>query len=216
MLRSCSRLPAIAVIVAAGLVVTACGSPSSSTSSSSAATNGTTSSVPPTTRYAPAQATVIGKSTDVVVNPAVSAALKRADITVAAVAPATAATTLFFPISGGQIVVATLVGTVDHTGGLTFSHSGKTVTLKNFVINTNTKQLTATVGGQSLPIFDLNLASTSRASGPYGSIVASNIKLAVTSQAATALNGGFGVSTFKAGMNFGIATLTVEYARGHR
>ena len=125
-------------------------------------------------------------------------------------------TTLLFPVSGGQIVVATLVGTVDHTGGLTFSHSGKSVTLTNFVINTNTKQLTATVGGQSMPIFDLNLASLKRASGPHGTVVASNIKLTVTSQAATALNSGLGVSTFTGGMNFGIATLTVAYARGHR
>ena len=123
---------------------------------------------------------------------------------------------MLFPVSGGQIVVATLAGTVDHTGGLTFSHSGKSVTLTNFVINTNTKQLTATVGGQSMPFFDLNLASSKRASGPHGTVVASNIKLTVTSQAATALNSGLSVSTFKAGMHFGIATLTVAYARGHR
>ena len=214
MLRSCSRLSAIAVIVVAGLVVAACSS--SSSSSSTAATSGTSSSTSATITYTSAQATVIGKSTDIVVNPAVSAALKHAGITVTAVAPATAKTTLLFPVSGGQIVVATLVGTVDHTGGLTFSRSGKSVTLANFVINTNTKQLTATIGGQSMPIFDLNLASLKRASGPHGTVVASNIKLTVTSQAATALNSGLGVSTFKSGMNFGIATLTVAYARGHR
>ena len=68
----------------------------------------------------------------------------------------------------------------------------------------------------SVPIFDLNLASPKHASGPHGTVVASNIKLTVTPQAATALNSGLGVSTFKAGMNFGIATLTVAYARGHR
>ena len=112
------------------------------------------------------------------------------------------------------MVIATLAGTVHHSGGLTFSHSGRTVTLANFIINTNTEQLTATVGGQSMPIFDLNLASPTRASG--GTVVASNIKLTETPQAATALNSGLGVSTFKAGMNFGIATLTVAYARGHR
>ena len=166
--------------------------------------------------YASARATVIGKSTDVVVNPAVSAALKHAGITVTAVAPATAKTTLLFPVSGGQIVIATLAGTIDHTGGLTFRHGGKSVTLTSFVINTNTKQLTATVGGVSMPVFDLNLASSRHASGPHGTVVASNIKLNVTSQAAAALNSGLGVSTFKAGMKFGIATLTVAYARGHR
>jgi hypothetical protein len=218
MLRSWSRLPAIAAIVAAGLVVAACsGSPSRSTvSSSTAATSGTSSSMPTTTRYASARATVIGKSTDVTVNPAVSAALERAGITITAVAPATAKTTLLFPVSGGQIVVATLVGTVNHAGGLTFSHGGKSITLTTLVINTKMKQLTATVGGQPMPIFDLNLASPKRGSGLHGTIVASNIKLTVTFPAATALDNALGVSTFKAGMKFGIATLTVAYARGHR
>ena len=213
LLRSYSRQPAIAVMVAAGLVVAAC---SSGSSGSTAATSGSSLSTPPAITYAPAQATVTGKSTDVVVNPAVSAALKQAGVAVTAIAPATAKTTLLFPVSGGQIVVATLAGTVDHTGGLIFSHSGRSVTLSTIVINTNTKRLTATVGGQSQPIFDLNLASLKRASGPHGAVVASHIKLTVTSRAATTLNSGLGVSTFKAGMNFGIATLVVAYARGHR
>ena len=75
LLRSCSRLLAIAAIVAAGLVVGACSGGSNSSNVSS-------SSTPTTTPYVSAQATVIGKSTVVVVNPAVSAALKRAGITV--------------------------------------------------------------------------------------------------------------------------------------
>ena len=224
MTRSYSRLSAITVIVAAGLVVAACGAGSSSSaasgsdtsSSSTAATGGTSSSPSATTRYTSAKATVIGRSTHVVVNPAISAALKRADITVTAIAPAAANTTLLFPVSGGQIVVATLAGTIDHTGGLTYSHSGKSVTLTNFVINTITKRVTATVGGQSKPIFDLNLAPPRRVSGPRSKVVASTIKLTVTSQAATALNSSLGVSTFRAGMNFGIARLIVAYARGRR
>jgi hypothetical protein len=218
-LRSCSRQPGIAVLVAAGLVVAACSSGSGGSNASTggtAVTSGTSSSTPAAITYAPAHVTVIGKSTDVVVNPAVLAALKHADITVTAVAPATAKTTLLFPVSGGQIVLATLIGTIDHTGGLTFSHSGKSVTLGNFIINTNTKQLTATYGGQSMPAFDLNLASSKRSSGRHGTVVARNIKLTVTSQAATTLNSDLGVSTFEAGMNFGIATLTVAYASGHR
>jgi hypothetical protein len=77
-------------------------------------------------------------------------------------------------------------------------------------------RLTATVSGVSLPIFDLNLALSRHASDPHGTVLASNIKLTVTSQAATALNSELGVSTFKAGMHFGIAALTVAYASGHR
>ncbi len=39
--------------------------------------------------------------------------------------------------------------------------------------------------------------------------MATNIKLDLTSQAASALNSGLGVTIFKGGMHFGIATLTV-------
>lgn len=212
LLRSCSRQPAIAVAVAAGLVVAACGGGSSGSNTSTggiAATSGTMT-------YAPAQATVTGKSTDVVVNPAALAALEHAGITVTAVAPATAKTKLRFPISGGQIVVATFVGTINNTGGLTFSRSGKNVTFTNFVINTNTKRLTATFGRRSMPVFDLNLGSLKRVSGSHGTVGANNIKLNVTIQTATTLNSLLGVSTFRAGMKFGIATLTVAYAQGHR
>ena len=217
LLRSCSRQPLIAVLVAAGFVVAACGGGGHTSAGSPAATSGGTPPSPlATAKYRPARATVIGKSTHVVVNPALVAALKQAGITVTAVAPATAKTTLHFPVTGGQIVVPTLAGTVDHTGGLTFSHSGKSVTLTNSVINTNTRRLTATVGGVSVPVFDLNLASSRHAGLPHGTVIASNIKLTVTSQAATALNSELGVSIFKAGMHFGIAALTVAYARGHR
>jgi hypothetical protein len=223
-------------MVAAGLVVAACGSGSSgsnSSSSNTAATSGISSNTPgsstaatsgssssssksATITYAPGKATVVGKSSDIVVNPAVSAALKQGHITVTAVAPATAHTTLRFPVSGGQVVLATLAGTIDHTGGVIFSHSGKRVTLTNLVIKTKAKHLTATVGAQSMPIFDLSFASLQRTRGPHGTLVESNIKLTVTPRAAAALNSGLGVSTFRAGQNFGIATLTLAYARGHR
>ena len=211
-LSSFRRLSAIAFIGAAALAAAACGSSSSSSTTASASgttTASTSSSKSSTTTTASAPATVVGKKTDVVVNPKVSASLKHAGITVTGVAPATAKTTWVFPINGGKIVVATLVGTVNDTGGLTFSHSGKSVTLTNPLVNTSTKQLTATVNGQSVPIFNLNLASLKRASGPHGTVVASDIKLTVTSQAASTLNSGLGVSTFTGGMKFGIATLTV-------
>ena len=144
LLRRCSRLPVIAVLVAAGLAVAACSGGSAGTSGSGGSgcpawqrhlachlradrrrrgqhpgqqPRGNQRHEPEpgpqaTSRYRPARATVIGKSTDVVVNPAVSAALKHAGVTVTAIAPATAKAALLFPVSGGQIVVATLAGTV--------------------------------------------------------------------------------------------------------
>src|SRR6516165_310368 len=117
LLRSCSRQPLIAVLVAAGFVVAACGgglggvggsggsgtssaSSGHTTAGSAAATGGGTPPSPPATaKYRSARATVIGKSTDVVVNPTVSAALKHAGITITAIAPASAKAALLFPVS---------------------------------------------------------------------------------------------------------------------
>ena len=114
------RPSAIALIGAAALAAAACGSSSSSSTTPSAsgtATASTSSSKSATTTTASAPATVVGKKTDVVVNPKVSASLKHAGVTVSAVAPATAKTTSVFPSNGGQIVVATLVGTVNRHRG---------------------------------------------------------------------------------------------------
>jgi len=203
MLNRLLRISAVPALLATTLVVAACGSSSSSTTSSS------TASVAATSTTAAAPVGVVGKSTSVVLNPATAAALKQAEITVTPVAPATAKTALVFPVTGGHVVVTSLAGTIEHRGGLTFSHAGKSVTLTSFIVNTETKQLTAMAGGQLVPVFDLNLASIKRASGPSGTVLASNIGLNLTEQAASALNSGLGVSTFKAGLNFGIATLTV-------
>jgi hypothetical protein len=67
-----------------------------------------------------------------------------------------------------------------------------------------------------MPVFGLDLASPTGASRRHSIVVASNIKLTVLSPAAAALNSGLGVRTFRTGLSFGVATLTVAYARGHR
>jgi hypothetical protein len=67
-----------------------------------------------------------------------------------------------------------------------------------------------------MPVFGLNLASPTGASTRHSTVVASNIKLTVLQPAATALNSGLGVRTFGTGLSFGVATLTVAYAPGHR
>ena len=209
------RLAIVPVLAIVALGVTACGSSSTKSTASSAVSGAlssasTTASTATTTTTGAAPVAVVGKDTGVVVNPATAQTLKTAGITITPVPPAsTKSAVLIFPESGGSITVATLEGTIDHTGGLTLSHEGKSVTLTSFVINTSNKQLTATVGGQSVPIFDLNLASIKRVSGPNGTVIASNIKMNVTSQAASTLNNSLGVTVFTAGLPFGIATLTV-------
>ena len=201
-LRRLSVVPMLAVVA---LGVAACGSSSSSTTSSASSASTATS----TTASASASVPVVGKSTSVVVNPVTAQALKQAGITITPVAPATAHTVLLFPVSGGQVVVATLAGTIEHSGGLILSHGGKSVQLTSFTVDTSTKQLTALVAGQRVPIFELNLASLKRATGPNGTVIASDIKMTLTAQAATALNSALGLSTFVPGLPFGVATVTV-------
>ncbi len=210
------RLSALGAIAALALLAVACSGSSTSgtTANSSTASSSTASSCTPTsgtTSTAKSGPMVTGRSTTVVVYPSFGAALKKGAITVAPVPPASVTkNVLVFPISGGRIVVATFAGTLNHSGGLAFCHHGKSVALTNFVMNTRRKRLTATVGGKSLPIFDLKLASLKRAREPHRTIVATNIGLTVTPRAASALNSGLGVTTFKGRQYFGVATLVVQ------
>jgi hypothetical protein len=166
----------------------------------------------PQTTTSKAGSTVIGRTTTVVLYPSMTTMLQRGRITLTAVPPSSAVRSVqTFPIHGGHIVATTFTGTISHAGGLTFSHNRKRVTMTNFVINTQTKQLTASVAGRSLPSFNLNLASLRHASEPHRTMIATNIKLTVTSNAARALNDGLGVTTFKAGQYFGVATLVVAF-----
>ena len=70
------------------------------------------------------------------------------------------------PVSGGQVAVATLAGTIQHTGGLKFTRAGKSVEMTSFIVDTSSKQVTALVDGQRIPILDLSLSSVKRASSP--------------------------------------------------
>jgi hypothetical protein len=223
------RLPALGAIAAVALLAAACSGGSSSSptasgstpsgssssgSNSSGITSASCTSTSSATSTAKSGSTVIGRSTTVVLYPSFAAALKKEKITVAPVSPASITkTVLLFPISGGQIAVATFAGTLNHSGGLAFCHHSKKVTLTNFVLNTHTKRLTATVSGKLLPIFNLNLASLTHAKEPHRTMIATNIGLMVTPRAASALNSGLGVTIFKAGQVFGIATPVVVFKR---
>ena len=183
--------------VLAALAFAACGSSSKTTSTtptgaSAPANTGTTGS-----------GVLVGKQTSVALNPATSQLLKEHQIVVTAVAPATYRTTLLWPVSGGQIAVASAAGTIDHTGGVRLSHAGTSVQVTSFIIDTSTKQVTALIGGQRLPIFAVDTSSEKRQTGVGGTIVEGGLKFTLIEGAATALNCALGVSAFKAGQVFG-------------
>jgi hypothetical protein len=201
--QSVSRLCFIPLLVALAVGASACGSSSNSTTSATAA------STAATTPAVPGSVPVVGTSTAVTVYPVDKQILANSGVTITPIAPATAKGALVFPVSGGQVTVATLSGTLQHTGGLKFTRGGKSVEMTSFIIDTTKKQVTALVNGMRVPILDLSLASVKRASGPNGTVIASGITLTVTPQTASILNTGLEVELFQAGLPFGVATVTV-------
>lgn len=206
------RVAALGAIVAVVLITAACGgsskTPNTTTPTTSTTPTQTTGST--TTATGKSGGNVIGRTTTVLLFPSMAATLKNEGITITPVPPATVSkVVLTIPISGGHFVAAKFSGTLNHSGGVTFTHKGKKVTVTDFVINTQKKQLSGQVNGKSVPLFDLNLARVKRASEPKHTVVATNLPLAVTSDLASALNKGLSVSAFKAGQAFGVATILI-------
>ena len=111
--------------------------------------------------------TLSGVTTNVDLDAATAAVLKENNVTVAPVAPATVSTsggttTASFPITEGYVSVYPesqrpfIRGTFSHSGGLTFSAGGKSVTATDFIVNPGSSTLTATVGGNAVQLLDLD------------------------------------------------------------
>jgi hypothetical protein len=141
--------------------------------------------------------------------PETAEALKRDEVTVTAIAPATAHTTWVFPISGGHVAVATVSGVIEDSGGVVFTHAGHSVQMRSFVVNTATRAMTALLAGVRRKVFDLNLSFLTHATGSNGTLFGRDIQLTLTSQAASTMNSALEVSTFKAGEHFGTVTLAL-------
>jgi hypothetical protein len=198
-----SKLAVAAPLAAAVLLLGACGSSSKPTTG----TGTTAAAAAPAALAAPVAVT--GKTTVVTVSPSTLAALAAQSISIKAVAPASVGRVLTLPITGGHVAVSTLGGTIDQGGGITLAHAGRSVTLRNFVVDTASRTITASVAGLSVPVFDLDLTSLRRSSGVGGTLVAADIRLLVSPQTAASLNMLLGVPGLKAGQEFGVATITL-------
>jgi hypothetical protein len=192
----------LSLLALAALGIAACGS-------SKKTTTATTATGAAATTATTASSVLVGKQTSVALNPATSQLLRENQIVVTAVAPATYHKTLLWPVSGGQIAVASVAGTIQTTGGVRLSHAGKSVQVTSFLVDTSTDHVTALVGGQRLPIFAIDTSSAKHQTGTGGTILESGLKFTLTEEAASALNGALGSSAFRAGQIFGTATLTL-------
>ena len=215
MMMSSGRRPF--VLGVAAVAVAAAAACSSSTSSSTASKSPSAS---PTATASPAASpsgsasaqtiTVTGKNTVLVLDASTAQALKTAGVQVSPVAPATAASSggISFPITGGTLTQAGLKGTINHSGGLTFTHSGKTVTATNFVLNTTQGILSATVSGKQVPLLAVNLSKMARTTSG-SEIVATGITSTINTAAAVLLDAKLVVKVFTKGLPIGALTVYV-------
>jgi hypothetical protein len=133
-------------------------------------------------------------------------------------------TQAIFPITSGTIDTGILRLEAFHSGGLSIQAGMTKVNLSQFTIENTTDGRLRLKGivsaGDSivgeLPLFDLTLTD-SVSTRPFnlvrsdiafgGNVRITGVRVALTSEAAAALNGVFRVTAFGAGLNIGVATV---------
>lgn len=164
-----------------------------------------------------------GVSTSVDLDPNTAAVLEQNHVTVAPVSPATAAsqsgaTVVSFPITDGYVALYAqndlpfVRGLLTHSGGLTFSAGGKSLTATDFIVDPGTSTLVATVGGQPVQLLDLDGSKVQVTKDSQGQVRLDGTVAKLSAPAADALNKTFGVSVFKAGIPIGVVHITARSA----
>jgi hypothetical protein len=139
--------------------------------------------------------------------------LAIAGVSVRAVAPATKSSSgLKFPISGGTIRPARLLGSISHRGAVRFSLGGRSIVLRSLRVTITTKgaSMSASVAGRRITILRLSLAKAIiTSSGPLN-VSASNITATLSPQGARAINKEIGTSLFEAGLKVGTISESIR------
>ena len=123
-----------------------------------------------------------------------------------------------FPVASGQVDLESLKGEIVHSGGVSLSSGGITVSLSDFVIDTTGKcpVVTALVSTNEsivgrIPLFNVDLAQKPEVKGFgfIGSLRIEHAGLKLTSKAATVLNLAFDVTAFNSELPVGTAKANV-------
>lgn len=137
-------------------------------------------------------------------------AVSKAGIKVSPAKPAKSKSgSIAFPISGGSIDPATAKGTITHKGGLTFKMGKGKVTLSSPTINTAKGTLAVKLGKKTVVVGTAKGGKVTR--DGFATDVA-GLKLKLNKLGAKTLNTAFGVSTFKAGLALGTASVASQPA----
>ena len=115
-----------------------------------------------------------------------------------------------FPITGGKVNVDRVSGKVEHSGGLTFSGHGMTLTVENFVVKVGKKNVIRAdvAGGGKVRLADLDL-DDAKIKQRGGKVVISKVGVLLANKAAKALAATFGLPNL-AGADLGEATVKVK------
>lgn len=155
-------------------------------------------------RLGAAEVTLQTAATRVTLDPGTAGVLTKLGVAVAPEGDAKAGSTIQFPITnaGGEI---SLTAPITHSGGLTFTAGGKSLTVGDFTIDPKAGLLYAerTPVGR-LPLFKVDLSAATTAT-PGVQLVLSGVKLSLTAEAAGALNSTFGVTAFADNLAIGTA-----------
>lgn len=190
------RIPLLLALVAAlALVAVACGDDDDDDDAAA------------TTAAEATELVLTGEATTLALDPDTAMVLTDNGVEVAPVDPATAGDEgIAFPITGGTVEAESLAGTIDHSGGLVFSAGGTELEVTDFVIDTAAGTLTATAGGDQIPLLSVDLAGLERTE-EGDALVLTGITTALTADAADALNETFDVTLFEEGIPIGDVTV---------
>ncbi len=162
-----------------------------------------------------------GVSTAVTLDSGTAGALQQLGVAAAPVGSATfdaSTSTVTFPITGGFAAIHSdlgfkpgyIEGSILHQGsGLSFTKGSTTVTATDFVVDPGDSILTATVGGKpGIPLLDLDGINV-KVGMQGGNVTLDGTVAKLTETAATALNGAFATTAFKAGLPLGTVHLVL-------
>jgi hypothetical protein len=116
-----------------------------------------------------------------------------------------------FPIQGGLINAKTLAGTITHDGGLTITAGTKTLTIRDFTVNTTTGTLSAYAdqAAARVKVLDLSLRKA-KITARRHTLVVRNITATLDGAAAKALDTYFSTTLFTKGLPIGTVRVSAK------
>ena len=147
-----------------------------------------------------------GGTTTLKIGGVTAGALALAGVSVRAVAPAGKSSAgLRFPVSGGTIRPARLLGSISHRGAVRFSLGRRSIVLRSLRITVTSRgaSMSASIARRRITILRLSLAKAIIASPGPLSVTASNITATLSPQGARAINREIGTKLFEAGLKIG-------------